>query len=206
MTVPLTPPSDKRRRRTHDAVLDAAAELFADQGFRRTSVDQLAHAADVALSSIYSNFPGGKADVYVALACRIARDHVERMEAAIASAEEAVELAVFDEYLLFHADNPLAFRALGLVDVGPDDSELVDQARAMIRGLLGGLVEQVVGASALPPRAARLEALRLWGTANGMISLRAQGFTDSAEFDDLLASIRGELADRVDGAHRIGAR
>jgi AcrR family transcriptional regulator len=197
MTVPLIEPTDRRRRRTHKAVLDAAAALFATKGFRQTSVDELARVADVALSSIYANFPGGKADVYAALACRIAREHADEMAGAIASADGPVELAVFDAYLRFHASNPDAFRILGLSDVGSGDSDLVDEARRTVRMLLTGVVDEAVAASTMSRRAARIEALRLWGTVNGMIALGAQGFAATAEIDELLAVVRSDLASRI---------
>ncbi|WP_420039381.1 TetR/AcrR family transcriptional regulator [Gordonia sp. MP11Mi] len=197
MTAPLIEPSDRRRRRTHNAVLDAAADLYASHGFRETSVDELASAADVALSSIYANFPGGKADVYAALACRIARQHADEMAAAIAAAREPVELAVFDAYLRFHADAPAAFRILGLSDLGRDDSELVTQARRIVRDLLGGVLDATVAASTLDAGSARGEALRLWGTVNGLIALRTQGFATASEVEDLLAPVRAELAARI---------
>lgn len=197
MTVPLIEPTDRRRRRTHNAVLDAAAGLFATRGFRQTSVDELARVADVALSSIYANFPGGKADVYAALACRIAREHAQEMADAISAVDGPVELAVFDAYLRFHASNPDAFRILGLSDVGSGDSELVDEARRMVRTLLAGVVDEAVAASTLNARAARMETLRLWGTVNGMIALGAQGFASTAEIDELLVAVRSDLASRI---------
>ena len=49
---------------------------------RGMTLDELAAAADVALTSIYSNFPGGKADLYAVLACRVGSEHVAAMEAA----------------------------------------------------------------------------------------------------------------------------
>ncbi|WP_308192037.1 TetR/AcrR family transcriptional regulator [Gordonia zhenghanii] len=192
-------PTDRRRRRTHAAVLDAAADLFASRGFRQTSVDELAEVADVALSSIYANFPGGKADVYAALACRIASVHADEMTEAIAGAEEPVELAVFDAYLRFHTARPAAFRILGLSDLGPDDSDLFVEARRRVHELLGGVLAQAVSASSSDPRTARAEALRLWSAVNGLIALRTQGFASASEVDAILATVRSELAARVAG-------
>lgn len=197
MIDPLTEPADKRRRRTRTAVLDAAADLFARQGFRRTGVEELAQQADVALSSIYGNFPGGKADVYAALACRVADDHRDRMLEVLDGAPQPVELAVFDEYLRFHRDSPLAFRLLGLADVDGGDSDLVERARTQIRGVLTGLVEQATTASNLPAARARTELLRLWGTINGVLALRAQRLVGAGEADALLAEIRADLSARL---------
>ncbi|OPX16143.1 helix-turn-helix domain-containing protein, partial [Gordonia sp. i37] len=56
MTSLLDEPRDRRRRRTRAAILDAAAELFAQNGFRATSVDGIAERADIALTTLYGNF------------------------------------------------------------------------------------------------------------------------------------------------------
>ncbi|MFE3617790.1 TetR/AcrR family transcriptional regulator, partial [Streptomyces anulatus] len=48
----LEPPTDRRKRRTHTAVLDAAQGLFLREGYRGTTIDMLAAEADVAVSSI----------------------------------------------------------------------------------------------------------------------------------------------------------
>lgn len=199
MTNPLAMPTDRRRRRTRSAVLDAAAELFLRQGFRRTGVDELAAVADVALSSIYANFPGGKADVYLALACRIAEQHAAEMTAVVDArpSDVPVELAAFDEYRRFHRENPLAFRVIGLADVDAADSESFDEARDTIRGLLSGLVDAATAASELPPVAARGEVLRWWATVNGLLSLRAQRFIDEVEMESMLDAERAVVQQRV---------
>jgi len=193
MTNPLQVPADRRRRRTRTAVLDAAAELFLRQGFRRTGVDELAAAADVALSSIYANFPGGKADVYLALACRVADQHVSEMTTALESAEGSADIAMFDEYRRFHRDNPFAFRLIGLTDIDATDTELFGEARHMIFGLLDGLVTAGVAASSLPSGQARSAILRWWATVNGLLTLRAQGFVGASELDALLDAERAAI-------------
>ncbi|MGK2954093.1 MAG: TetR/AcrR family transcriptional regulator, partial [Solirubrobacterales bacterium] len=68
----MTAKIDRRRRRTQKAVLDAAEELFVEVGYRSASLEAIADRADVAVSSIYFNFEGGKSDLYLALAERAA--------------------------------------------------------------------------------------------------------------------------------------
>lgn len=197
MTNPLLEPADRRRRRTRAAVLDAAADLFLRQGFRRTSVDELADAADVALSSIYANFPGGKSDVYLALACRVTDQHVSEMSAALTSAEDSLDVAMFDEYRRFHRDNPFAFRLIGLTDVDAADTELFGDARRRIHESLDGLVTAGVAASSLPSGDARSALLRWWATVNGLLTLRAHGFVGASELDALLDAERAAVAERA---------
>ncbi|WP_068747039.1 TetR/AcrR family transcriptional regulator [Tsukamurella pseudospumae] len=192
----LAEPVDKRRRRTRSALLDAARVLFARPGgYRGTSVDELAAQADIALTSIYSNFPGGKADLYAVLACRVGSEHVDAMAAAVAGArgEEAARLA-FDEYLDFHRREPIAFRLLGLTDVHGEDSETVRAARAEVRGYLARALDVVINAVGEPADTARAEVVQCWAGINGLLALAVRGLIDSAEADDLIDEVRRRCA------------
>ncbi len=192
----LTEPADKRRRRTRSALLDAARRLFGGPGgYRGTSVDELAADADVALTSIYSNFPGGKADLYAVLACRVGREHVDAMAAAVdgAAGAEAARRA-FDEYLDFHRREPLAFRLLGLTDVHGEDSETVRAARAEVRGYLARALESVIAAVGEPADVARAEVIQCWAGINGLLALAARGLIDHHEAGRLIDEVRDRCA------------
>ncbi|KXO89867.1 hypothetical protein AXK56_06855 [Tsukamurella pulmonis] len=192
----LTEPSDKRRRRTRAALLDAARELYArPQGYRGTSVDELAERAGIALTSIYSNFPGGKADLYAVLACRIGSEHVAAMIAAVEGAEgEEAARRAFDEYLDFHRREPLAFRLLGLTDVYGEESATVRDARAEVRGYLAQALDAVIAAVGEPVAVARSEVIQCWAGINGLLALAARGLIDAAEADRLIDEMRARCA------------
>ncbi|NLU82385.1 TetR/AcrR family transcriptional regulator [Rhodococcus sp. HNM0569] len=185
-------PKDRRRRRTRAAVLDAAADLFARDGYRATSVEVLAQRADVALSSVYSNFPGGKADVYAALACRTADDHADGMRGAVEGKSGADRAAAaFDAYVRFHHDNPLAFRLLGLADVdGSDPTDALRDARERINRVL----RSVAADMADPADRGATEGVYLgWAAVNGILALRTRGLVDESSAERLLARARTEL-------------
>lgn len=55
-------PADQTRQR----ILDAALELFQNNGFHGTSMRQIARRADIALGGIYNHFPS-KSDIFVAV-------------------------------------------------------------------------------------------------------------------------------------------
>ena len=192
----LAEPSDKRRRRTRAALLDAARELYArPQGYRGTSVDELAECAGIALTSIYSNFPGGKADLYAVLACRIGSEHVAAMIAAVEGAEgEEAARRAFDEYLDFHRREPLAFRLLGLTDVDGEESATVRAARAEVRGYLAQALDAVIAAVGEPVAVARSEVIQCWAGINGLLALAARGLIDVAEADRLIDEMRARCA------------
>ncbi|GAA1071138.1 TetR/AcrR family transcriptional regulator [Tsukamurella spumae] len=192
----LTEPSDKRRRRTRTALLDAAGDLFSRPGgYRGTSVDELAAAADVALTSIYSNFPGGKADLYAVLACRVGSEHVAAMAAAVVgSAGGEAARRAFDEYLDFHRREPIAFRLLGLTDVHGEDSATVRAARAEVRGYLAQALDLVIAAVGEPADIARSEVIQCWAGINGLLALAARGLIDAPEADRLIDEVRRRCA------------
>lgn len=200
----LTEPADKRRRRTRAALLDAARDLFARPGgYRGTSVDELAAHADVALTSIYSNFPGGKADLYAVLACAVGREHVEAMSAVVAGATgvDAARCA-FDEYLDFHRREPIAFRLLGLTDVHGEDSATVRAARGEVRDYLAQALETVIVAVGEPADVARAEVIQCWAGINGLLALAARGLIDAAEADRLIDRARVRCDAAIRSSHR----
>lgn len=207
----LAEPRDRRRRRTRSAVLDAARVLFArPQGYRFTAVEELAQTADVALTTIYSNFPGGKSDVYAVLACQIAREHCEAMSAALAGIEPGAPAAAaaFDEYLDFHQREPLAFRILGLTDVSGDDSETVRAAMSQVRIYLADTVQAVIDSIGAPTGIARARTIEFWAAINGLMALRARGLIDDGEALALQGDVRTNLLTRLaeGGAHGADPR
>ena len=48
---------ERKKRATHSAIRDGAMELFADRGFARTTIDQIAEAANVSRATVFSYFP-----------------------------------------------------------------------------------------------------------------------------------------------------
>ncbi len=60
----------RRRELTRDALLDAAARVFAERGFHGASLDEIAATAGFTRSAIYKNF-GGKEDLFLAVMTRL---------------------------------------------------------------------------------------------------------------------------------------
>jgi AcrR family transcriptional regulator len=61
-----SPARDEQAARTRARILDAAAELFLDRGYGRTTIKEIAEAADVARDTVHATF-GSKARVLTAL-------------------------------------------------------------------------------------------------------------------------------------------
>jgi len=135
---------DRRRVRTRAAVLDASESLFIENGYRETSIEAIARRADVAVSSIYFNFEGGKSDLYLALALRAVELNAEYLEAAY---DEQLDVfsqlrAAGDAYAKFHLENPLALRLLSLHDVDSRSDPRVKEVAAEIRKGLQSMLDR----------------------------------------------------------------
>lgn len=75
-----------RRERTRERLLDAAAVVFARQGFQAASVEAIAEAAGFTRGAFYSNFESKEA-LFLALTDRQARAHIAALEAAVGGLE-----------------------------------------------------------------------------------------------------------------------
>ena len=73
---PLTP--ERRRAMTRRHLLDAAADVFARQGFHGSTIDEIAKAAGFTKGAVYSNFTS-KDDLFLALL----DDRIERQFAIV---------------------------------------------------------------------------------------------------------------------------
>jgi len=205
----MTEKIDRRRRRTQKAVLDAAEELFVESGYRSTSLDAIAERADVAVSSIYFNFKGGKSDLYLALAERAAVINGEMLEPAYDDSLDPFEqlAAVGRAYVKFHMENPLALRLLSLHDVDRKGDERVKAARARIKasllemlGRLEELVGEALEAGGNEGTSARALTVYLFASWNGVLSMHARGELGSRNLKGVLKT--GEQL--VIGAIRSG--
>lgn len=200
---------DRRRRRTQKAVLDAAEELFVENGYRATKLEAIAERADVAISSIYFNFEGGKSDLYIALAMRSATLNEEALAPAFEADLDPFErlAAVGKAYSTFHIENPLALRLLSLQDVDREGNERVDAAREEIRASifkilhqLEDLIGEALEAGGNEGVSARAVTVFLFGSWNGALSLHGRDLLTTPNLKGVLRT--GEKL--VIGAIRSG--
>ena len=72
MSVTTTGLRERKRKRTHEAIQDAATKLFLESGFQDVSVDEIAAAAEVSKRTLFKYFPSKEDLVIGAFA-----DHVD---------------------------------------------------------------------------------------------------------------------------------
>jgi AcrR family transcriptional regulator len=91
---------ERKKRRTREAIVEAALDLFAEQGFDDTTIGEIADAAEIAPRTFFAYFPS-KEDVVFAdfpemLEAAVARLHDRPAGESVVDAMRAVHLAALE--------------------------------------------------------------------------------------------------------------
>ncbi|MTV24618.1 TetR family transcriptional regulator [Nitriliruptoraceae bacterium ZYF776] len=81
----------QRQQRTREALLDAAARVFAERGYADASVPDIAGEAGVSTGAIYSNF-SGKQELFLAMMGRIVEAGADARAKSVANLDDRDEL------------------------------------------------------------------------------------------------------------------
>lgn len=146
-------PAQARGWKRVQAILDAAAELFADEGFENTRMEAIAERAGTSIGSVYQFFEN-KQDVFLALAHQGLEQTLTFAAQLTGEAAAQLELpelidAAVDTFVTLAREQPI-FRALNL------NPQLYGLFEAADRALGRALVEQA--ARVLPDRIPGLDA------------------------------------------------
>jgi AcrR family transcriptional regulator len=145
---------DRAKADRRDALLSAAATLFADNGFARVSLEDLGAAAGVSGPAVYRHFPGKQA-VLAALLIDVSRDLVDGGHDVIASASDSRD--ALTRLVSFHVEFALNNPDVIVVQDRDLDS-LADDDRATVRNLQRSYIEAWVGVLAsIHPNVSRAE-------------------------------------------------
>ncbi|WP_205695470.1 TetR/AcrR family transcriptional regulator [Conexibacter sp. SYSU D00693] len=170
---------DRRRARTAGAILDAARALFVERGVQRTTVDEIAEAADVSVGSVYFHF-GSKEALSLALVEQALEVNAAYMAAAEPSDSPLQRvLNAGDAYLRFYLERPDMFRLVALrvaePEASPELEEVAERIAGRVERLVGAVaadVEAAIAAGEIADDVPPEEAMTfLWGSWNGVIAL-----------------------------------
>jgi len=170
---------ERRRMRTMSAIQQAALRLFAEQGFERTTVEQIAAAADVSPATFFRYYPAKEAvvrsDEFDLL---LVRGLAERPPEE--GLYEAVRAAVHQVLPYIEQARETVLERYRLVAGSPGlRAQLVDAQRANTDWLAGALAARLgrepadlqVRVVAAAIVAASFEALGRWAGSDGQLDL-----------------------------------
>jgi AcrR family transcriptional regulator len=178
-----------KTEQTQQALLAAACEVFAEQGYAAAKMTEIAGRAGLSVGSIYHHF-GGKGDLYLALWRRY---HLAREEAAARAVARARHAGITDNAGLWAAGARAALRAawkrrdlaaLFCARDGPPDFEGMRQHRSSSPGRHGDALLSLSDDARGGLYAAVLAALLSEGT-KGIVAARTRQQAE-AVIDDVL--------------------
>jgi AcrR family transcriptional regulator len=136
---------------THRRLLEVALETFGDRGFNGVSVRELAKAAGIHPSSIYSHLASKEA-LLLELMLLGHEEHCERVTVAVAAVAPDVEVAGLAAYVEAHVSFHLEYPLLGRVAnrelhaLSPPAAADVLRVRKTAESLLTDIIRRGVGA------------------------------------------------------------
>ncbi|HEX4443886.1 MAG TPA: TetR/AcrR family transcriptional regulator [Galbitalea sp.] len=145
---------EQSSQRTREAILDAAAELLATNGYAKTTLAAVARRAGVAANTVYASV-GGKAELFLALLERgtgadVIDETLTRIDST-ADPRESIALVAFAYRRSFESARAVisVLDEAGLHD--PAIAAAVDESRRLYRGRLDGVAAHLRSIGALAP-------------------------------------------------------
>ena len=185
--------AEQRRQQLYAVAL----ELFAQRGYRATTMDDIAEAAGVTKPLLYQHFSSKRA-LYLELVDSIARDLLSAVREAVMRADgprQQVELG-FAAYFRLVVSREAEFRLLYGRDHA-DDMELGRALRA-VEDAIAEAIDPLIDAG-LEPDHRRLLAYGIVGMAEGasrrFMEQRPEGKGDAAVVDEEAQRLAGRMAD-----------
>lgn len=190
--------TDATKARTRARILRAATTLFQRQGYRRTSIDEVARDAGVAKGTVYLYFRN-KAELLIRAVAEEKQAYIKQVVPILAGDLEPADRlrALLELGLVMSVETPLISKLLSgdrevllsFMEAGP---ELREQMQRMQQLLLGGMVKGVGAFDRLDPaeQQARLQGLLgLMWTSVHLMDERVRGGMDVRSYARVLAKM-----------------
>jgi len=154
----------------HQAILDAAVGVFLRYGYRKTSMDDLARAADLSRQGLYLHFPSKEA-LFTQAVTRLTGQALTAMRASLAREGVALEERLVGAFTALHAQDGAAPMPLEhMAEIVATARQLVGPVLAAFEQALVEALEQAIAAAgvAAPGLTARALALHLQAASHGL--------------------------------------
>ena len=201
----MTAATTTKKAITEETFLDAATELFADQGYGATSVDQIALRAGSTKPTLYARF-SGKEELYARAVEREAALLTHHLFAAYDRAEreglrEGVSLGMRAAFE-FAQQRPAGTALLFEPDTSAPSGEASERAVQQVIDRVARIMRPILGGDGRAGRAgAELLAALLVALSNaGIRHARRRGIRDLAAVGEAVASFAVEGVTGLDGA------
>jgi AcrR family transcriptional regulator len=148
---------------TRQALLDAACVLFGERGYAATSIDDVAHAANVTKGAFYHHYDG-KQELFAGVYAQVKREVSERVAAAFLEPDPWVDLcagcqAMLDAHLDPRVQRIVLQDAQAVLDA--DTIRRVDTRYGAV--VLRGALRRAIRAGVVQPLPLKTLALMLTG-------------------------------------------
>lgn len=172
--------------------LAAASGLLAERGYADVGLEEIGERAGVSVQQLEGLFPGGKEEMFRAVAVRLSAETAQQVRLAATQASNPWEALQRGIAAFLDASTTSEVRQILLRDgptiLGPEVWRAIDGDYAL--GLLEGALEEAIAAGQLPRQPARATAYVVLG------ALEDAAMTIATAEDTLAA--RGEMGRTVD--------
>jgi len=192
----------RRARHTSERILLAAIDAFRRDGYRVSTIEQIAADAGVAQASVYNHFTS-KAGIAQALAERALAAHDEYVSAAWALDVSPLErlIAAAGATLAFAREQPILFQAISLsylspLGLFPDDTpaaEAISARREQQLQRIEGNLTDAIAANELRPHATGAMARFVVASWAAVLTMEAKDDDSTGAAATLAAGIRAMI-------------
>lgn len=184
-----------KKQERRQILLEQSARLFGERGYRKTEIEQIARACGVTKPVIYKHFPGGKAELFMAVLDQHISKLMQVLWEAMASSTDPRERLHrgLSAYVGFGEEHPDGFHLLAgaTSEIDPEIGErLADMRERIARGLATTIADVMKGAG-LRSDGANIYAHALLGGTDSVLDwwLRTKTMPREVVVDYMLAFV-----------------
>jgi AcrR family transcriptional regulator len=138
----------RERRLREDLIIDAARAVFGSKPYDQVSMNEIARAAGIAKSSIYTYFPNQEA-LFVETAFRDTELFIAELNERVAESSANPLATLIDNYLGYNIEHEAHWRMITHFalhgNLGPDSAEKLNRLSVQVMDLLESVLIRVGG-------------------------------------------------------------